>query len=193
MVLGVYFLIAWLFTVLGSIAGWVVADEKIDELPWFYGFLEVGVLILLVLAIGSFVISAIAPLAMGAQEGIGATYPVLVALGVSLAQIFALCFLLLLIDIGKTLHGIKQEHCGTSNRRTSRRAMKLILALAVFTPGFALLGAFSTLDSRLPLWWGLTIGALVGLLFGMIFGGYRARWLDYLFGQKIGHRENSLP
>ena len=48
--------------------------------------------------------------------------------------------------------------------------MKLILALAVFTPGFAMLGAFSTLDSKLPLWWGLTIGALVGLMFGMVFG-----------------------
>ena len=57
-----------------------------------------------------------------------------------------------------------------AKEQTSRRTMKLILALAVFTPGFAMLGAFSTLDSRLPLWWGLTIGALVGLLFGMAFG-----------------------
>jgi hypothetical protein len=62
--------------------------------------------------------------------------------------------------------------------------MKLILALAVFAPGFAMLGAFSTLDSRLPLWWGLTIGALVGFLFGMVFGHYRAQWLNYLFGQR---------
>jgi hypothetical protein len=24
------------------------------------------------------------------------------------------------------------------------------------------LGAFSTLDSRMPMWWGLTVGALIG-------------------------------
>jgi hypothetical protein len=68
--------------------------------------------------------------------------------------------------------------------------MKLILALAVLTPGFAL-GAFSTLYSRLPLWWGLTIGALVGLLFGMIFGGYRAQWLYVVF-DLLYHRGRSL-
>ena len=68
--------------------------------------------------------------------------------------------------------------------------MKLILALAVFAPGFAMLGAFSTLDSRLPLWWGVTIGALVGLLFGMVFSHYRAQWLDYLFGQREREEED---
>jgi hypothetical protein len=40
--------------------------------------------------------------------------------------------------------------------------MKLILALALFTPGFATLDAFSTLDSRLPLWWASTLaGAML--------------------------------
>jgi hypothetical protein len=68
--------------------------------------------------------------------------------------------------------------------------MKLILALAVFTPGFAMLGAFSTLDSRLPLWWGLTIGAVVGLIFAMAFGKYGAQWLDHVFGQR-GHDEHN--
>jgi hypothetical protein len=42
----------------------------------------------------------------------------------------------------------------------------------------------STLDSGLPLWWGLTIGALVGQLFGMVFGHYRAQWLDHVFVQQ---------
>ena len=64
------------------------------------------------------------------------------------------------------------------------------VVLVVFTPGFAMLGAFSTLDSRLPLWWGVTIGALVGLLFGMVFSHYRAQWLDYLFGQREREEED---
>jgi hypothetical protein len=56
------------------------------------------------------------------------------------------------------------------------------LSLALFTPAWAVLGAFSTLDSGLPIWWGLAVGGLIGLLVGLIFGGYRGRLLDLLFG-----------
>ncbi len=62
------------------------------------------------------------------------------------------------------------------------KRLKLILSLAVFTPGWALLGAFSTLDSGFPVWWGLTVGGVIGVFFGLVFGGHRGRWLDYIFG-----------
>jgi hypothetical protein len=51
--------------------------------------------------------------------------------------------------------------------------IKLSLSLVVFVPGCAVLGAFSTLDSGFPLWWGLTGGSLCGTFFGMVFGGVR--------------------
>jgi hypothetical protein len=50
-------------------------------------------------------------------------------------------------------------------------------------PAWALLGAFSTLDSGSPLWLGLTVGGLVGVFFGLVFGGNRKwRVWDYIFG-----------
>jgi hypothetical protein len=62
------------------------------------------------------------------------------------------------------------------------RWVKLSLCLALFVPGFALLGAFSTLDSHFPVWWGLTIGAAIAVILGVAFGGAKGRWLDYFFG-----------
>jgi hypothetical protein len=49
--------------------------------------------------------------------------------------------------------------------------------------GFALLGLFSTADSRLPWWWGAGVGAVLGAFFGCAFGGDR-KWSvwDRLFG-----------
>lgn len=44
--------------------------------------------------------------------------------------------------------------------------IRLALALAVFLPAWALLGAFSTLDSGAPLWLGTSIGAGIGVLKG---------------------------
>jgi hypothetical protein len=62
------------------------------------------------------------------------------------------------------------------------KRLRLILALALFVPGFALLGAFSTLDSRFPAWWGLAVGGLLGVVFGLVFGGARGQWVDFLLG-----------
>jgi hypothetical protein len=53
------------------------------------------------------------------------------------------------------------------------RRLRLLLCLAFFGPGFALLGAFSTLDSGMPVWWGLMVGGVLGALFGLAFGGDR--------------------
>jgi hypothetical protein len=65
-----------------------------------------------------------------------------------------------------------------------RKVLWLALLLALFVPGFALLGAFAAYDNgeRTP-WLGLMAGAAVGVLFECVFGGDR-RWRiwDYLFG-----------
>ncbi len=63
------------------------------------------------------------------------------------------------------------------------KVLRLILSLALFVPGFALLGAFAAIDNRerTP-WLGLSIRALTGLFFGNVFGGARGRWLDALLG-----------
>ena len=55
-----------------------------------------------------------------------------------------------------------------------RKALRLALLLALFVPGFALLGALAAHDNgeRTP-WLGLAAGAAVGVLFGCIFGGDR--------------------
>jgi len=58
----------------------------------------------------------------------------------------------------------------------------LILSLAFFVPACALLGGFSTLDSGMPTWCGLTVGSAIGVFFGLAFGGVRGRWLDYIYG-----------
>jgi hypothetical protein len=60
--------------------------------------------------------------------------------------------------------------------------LRLVVSLPVFPPACALLGAFSTLDSKMPLGWGLSIGLPVGILFGLAFGGVKGRWLDALLG-----------
>jgi hypothetical protein len=61
--------------------------------------------------------------------------------------------------------------------------LRLIFALAVFVPAFALAGALSTFDSHFPIWWGLTVGVGIGILFGLIFGGGLPRKAaDFLFG-----------
>jgi hypothetical protein len=46
-----------------------------------------------------------------------------------------------------------------------------------------MLGALSTLDSGMPVWWGLTVGSVIGVFFGMVFGGNRKwRVWDYIYG-----------
>jgi hypothetical protein len=57
-----------------------------------------------------------------------------------------------------------------------RQALRLALMLALFVPGFALLGALAAYDNgeRTP-WLGLAAGAAVGVLFACVFGGDR-RW-----------------
>ena len=63
------------------------------------------------------------------------------------------------------------------------KRVKLPLSLAVFVPAWAVLGAFSTLDSRMPTWRGLTVGAVIGAFFGPVFGGNRKwRVWDQIFG-----------
>jgi hypothetical protein len=42
--------------------------------------------------------------------------------------------------------------------------LRLALSLAVWVLGLALLGLFSTAESRRPWWWGVSVGAAVGAL-----------------------------
>jgi hypothetical protein len=63
-----------------------------------------------------------------------------------------------------------------------RKRVKLPLSLAVFVPAWAVLGAFSTLDSRMPTWRGLTVGAAIGVFFALVFGGnHRWQVWDYIY------------
>jgi hypothetical protein len=90
-------------------------------LPWFYGYLESGVRLMLALAICAFGVTAVIALvflvwALAPNEaGLGRAGAffflacIVGALAAVLAQIFFLCFLLLAIDIGKTLHEIKRN------------------------------------------------------------------------------------
>jgi hypothetical protein len=42
---------------------------------------------------------------------------------------------------------------------------------------------FSTLDSGMPSWWGLTVGAAIGVFFGCVFGGnHKWKIWDSIFG-----------
>jgi hypothetical protein len=43
-----------------------------------------------------------------------------------------------------------------------------------------LLGAFSTLDSGMPLWWRVGVGSLVGFFFGCVFGDPQVEGLGLL-------------
>jgi hypothetical protein len=62
------------------------------------------------------------------------------------------------------------------------KRVKLPQSLAVFVPAWAVLGAFSTLDSRMPTWRGLTVGAAIGVFFALVFGGnHRWQVWDYIF------------
>jgi hypothetical protein len=72
------------------------------------------------------------------------------------------------------------------------KTARLILFLALFVPGFSLLGAFAARDNheRIP-WLGLSIGALVGALFGLVLGGARGRWLDAILGPEDADGEQS--
>jgi hypothetical protein len=62
-------------------------------------------------------------------------------------------------------------------------ALRLTLSLAVCVPGFALLGAMATADSRIYAWGGDLIGSLLGVFFGLALGGALPRGVaDYCFG-----------
>jgi hypothetical protein len=65
-----------------------------------------------------------------------------------------------------------------------RKALLLALLLALFVPGFALLGALAAYGNgeRTP-WLGLGAGAVAGVLFGCVFGG-NPKWSiwEYLLG-----------
>jgi hypothetical protein len=68
---------------------------------------------------------------------------------------------------------------------------KLPPSLAVFTPAWAVLGAFSTLDGHMPPWRGLTVVALIGVFFGLVFGGnHKWRVWDYIFGPEQPSEED---
>jgi hypothetical protein len=51
--------------------------------------------------------------------------------------------------------------------------LHLVLSLTFFVPCCAVLGAFSTLDTGKPLWFGVSLGVAFGVFFGMAFGGVR--------------------
>jgi hypothetical protein len=63
---------------------------------------------------------------------------------------------------------------------------RLVVWLALSVPAFALLGAFSALNSGGPPWLGVAAGVLVGVFFGLVFSG-DPRWKawDYFFGPKV--------
>ena len=63
---------------------------------------------------------------------------------------------------------------------STMKAVRLILCLLLFVLGLALLGGFSTADSGLPLWWGMTIGGAFGMLIGLALGG-NPRWKSWDF------------
>jgi hypothetical protein len=77
-----------------------------------------------------------------------------------------------------------------------RKALRLALLLALFVPGFALLGALAAYGNgeRTP-WLGLGAGAAVGVLFGCVFGRNRKwRVWDYLFGpEQAGADQDEMP
>jgi hypothetical protein len=59
----------------------------------------------------------------------------------------------------------------------------LCLVLCFTVPVCAVLVAFSTLDTGMPLWWGLILGSAIGVFFGLVFGGNpRWRFWDHIFG-----------
>ncbi len=61
--------------------------------------------------------------------------------------------------------------------------LRLTLSLAVFLPGFALLGTFAAWDSFFTVWGGALIGGVVGVFFGLTFGGLLPRRVaDWCFG-----------
>jgi hypothetical protein len=62
------------------------------------------------------------------------------------------------------------------------KRVRLALALLFFGSGFGLLGAFTTLDSGYPLYFGATIGGAYGLFIGAVFGGAKGTWVDYVYG-----------
>ena len=77
-----------------------------------------------------------------------------------------------------------------------RKALRLALLLALFVPGFALLGALAAHGNgeRTP-WLGLAAGAAVGVFFGCVFCGDRKwRVWDYLFGPELaGADQDETP
>jgi len=63
------------------------------------------------------------------------------------------------------------------------RHLHLALPLAVFVPGWILLGGLSGVETGAPLWGDLLVGAALGGLAGLCFGEIKAGWLDYLYGR----------
>jgi hypothetical protein len=56
----------------------------------------------------------------------------------------------------------------------------------VFVPGFGLLGAMSTLDSGMPVCWGMFLSGVLGLFFGLVFGGVRGPGSNSSLDWKMG-------
>jgi hypothetical protein len=71
------------------------------------------------------------------------------------------------------------------------KAVRLTLALLLFVPGFALLGAFGGADNgERTAWSGLAVGALVGVFFGLALGdGLSREWTDAIFGPEQKKRK----
>jgi hypothetical protein len=63
------------------------------------------------------------------------------------------------------------------------KRLRLILSLDFMVPTWAVIGAFTTLDSGMPLAFGLTMGFLLGVFFGLVFGG-NPKWKvwGFIFG-----------
>src|SRR5262245_55209322 len=71
---------------------------------------------------------------------------------------------------------------------------RLVVWLSLFVPAFALLGAFSALNSGGPLWHCVAVGGLVGVFFGLAFGGdHRWKFWDYIFGPQKPAAEGRRP
>jgi hypothetical protein len=76
---------------------------------------------------------------------------------------------------------------GAAVQASKQRMLRIAFSLMIMIPGWALLGAFSRLDSQQPpdVAAGLVVGALVGVFFGLVFGGAKGRWIDFVYGTRL--------
>jgi hypothetical protein len=77
---------------------------------------------------------------------------------------------------------------------TPMKLVRPVLSVAVFVPGFAVLGMFAAVDSFFPAWGGALIGGAIGVFFGLAFGGMLPRSVaDFFFGPEQQEATDTEP